>query len=406
MYYSPPLNPSQLFSDEEVDSLVELVEEYSNLKIYTHLARMHLFIEYIRIMQTRSKKPIQSPLEVLIAITDRCNSRCIHCWADGLNSGNEIPTEKAKEVIKKLLDSNILHISLSGGEPLLRKDIFDLVSYMKDHSVSVSLLTNGLLLNEKTVSKLSKMLDDDDIIQVSLDGPDENTYLRQRGVNAFNKVVNGIRLLKESGINVRVNFVSTFLNTNKLVDTYLLVNELGVDIFSCTPLYPYSKGEKIYSKLVEIEYLKELLKLPRIKSELGLKTHLYIVLPLQVFEVIYDKYPKRGAPVHMPIFLSYENSVISINVRGDVYIGQLSFPEFKLGNILEENLRDMWDRAHEKELLPLTRDLSGTKCEECKFLHLCKGGDTALTYRRYRTLNKPDPYCMLDPNLRGGGQFD
>jgi len=386
-----------LFSDNEVIALKDLLSYYPNMYIYSRLARIHLLIEYIRLSQLKARKPLKAPLEVLFAITDRCNSNCIHCWAEGLNHGKDLPTKTIIDIIDKLADAGVLHVTLSGGEPFLRSDIFDLIIRLKEYRIAVTILTNGVLLNEKTVNKLAKILDGDDIIQVSLDGPNEAVYFKQRGIKAFHRVIDGIKLLKNHGIIVRTNFVATYVNVDYLVDTYILSNELGVDIFSCSPVYPRSKGEKIHNRYTELKYLKELAKLNILRKSNNFKTMIYPVLPLIAFEILYDYYDNGKTVEEMPIFLPIENSVCSMNVEGKVFPGHLSFKKFQLGDLKEKSLLDIWNEAHEKGILPLVRDLSKTKCMKCKFLHLCRGGDTALTYRAYGTLDMPDPYCTLNP---------
>lgn len=392
-----------MFADAELrTSELEVLKgilSYS-LNIYTHnrIAKIHSLIEYMRIAQLKFRKPLQAPLEVALAITDKCNSNCIHCWASGLNRGNDLPPKVLNSVIEKLADANVLHTTLSGGEPFLRPDIFDLITQLKEYGIAVTILTNGTLLTESVVSKLARILEEDDIIHVSLDGPNEIIYLKQRGLKAFYRVIDGIKLLKKNGITVRTHFVATFVNVNYLVDTYMLSNDLNVDIFSCSPVYPQSKGEKIYDPVVELKYLKEVAKLNVVKDTSDLKTMIYPILPILVFKTLYNYYNDRKTTEEMPLFL-VENSMCTMNVNGKLFPGNLlHFKEFQLGDIKEKSLIDIWNDAHEKKILPLTRDLRGTKCIKCKFLHLCKGGDIISTYKVYRTLDKPTPYCTLVTN--------
>jgi radical SAM protein with 4Fe4S-binding SPASM domain len=385
-------------STSELEALKTTLSCSPNVSTHEHVAKIHLLIEYIRIAQLKFQKPLQTPLEVGLVITDRCNSNCIHCWASGLNRGNDLPTKVLKSVIEKLADANVLHTTLTGGESFLRPDIFDLITHLKEYGIAVTILTNGTLLAESVVSKLARILDEDDIIQVSLDGPNETIYSKQRGLKAFCRVIDGIKLLKKYGITVRTHFVATFVNVNYLVDTYMLSNDLNVDTFSCSPVYPQSKGEKIYDRAVELKYLKEVAKLNIVKDTNGLETMIYPVLPILAFKTLYNNYNDRKTTEEMPLFL-VENSMCTINIDGKLFPGNLlHFKEFLLGDIKEQSLTDIWSDAHEKKILPLTRDLRGTKCIKCKFLHLCRGGDVSLTYKAYRTFDRPDPYCTLVAN--------
>lgn len=93
------------------------------------------------------------------------------------------------------------------------------------------------LFTEESVKRLSKIFDENDYVQVSLDGL-EKSYMKQRGVDDFKHVVANIQLLVTYGINVRVNMTITHLNVNDMLGVYELLRDIGIASFSISPVYP------------------------------------------------------------------------------------------------------------------------------------------------------------------------
>lgn len=151
------------------------------------------------------------PLTVIFNITNRCNSRCKHCYASysERDTSGELSTEQVKRLISDLRDNGCLRISFSGGEPLLRKDIEELIDYVQKMGMKVTLNSNGILIPEY-LSVLKKL----DALAVSLDGrPEHHNILRGEGTGE--KALFGIKSAVEYGIRVHSN---TVLNKYNLDD--------------------------------------------------------------------------------------------------------------------------------------------------------------------------------------------
>jgi len=158
------------------------------------------------------------PLRVMHFVTYRCNLSCKYCgiWSYKIR---EMTTEEAKEAIKEFADAGTFHWVFTGGEPLLRKDIGELIDYLKDSGIAVTLTTNGILLKKK-IEEVKNV----DYFVVSLDGPKEiNDDVRGEGV--FNKVIEGVKEAKKKGIEVvlnatlsRKNVENNFYGIRKLID--------------------------------------------------------------------------------------------------------------------------------------------------------------------------------------------
>ena len=141
------------------------------------------------------------PRLIFWEVTKGCNLRCIHCRATAteLSSINDLPSTKALNIIKQVSQLSLPILVLSGGEPLFRKDIFELASYGRDCGLRVALATNGTLVTKEVAHKIV----DAGVrrVSISLDGADAATHDSFRGiVGAFDQAVQGLRNLKALGM--------------------------------------------------------------------------------------------------------------------------------------------------------------------------------------------------------------
>ncbi len=145
------------------------------------------------------------PLNVYLAVTNRCNLKCYYCYGDYFNRGDwpEFTTEELFRLIDDLSRSGTCLLQLQGGEPLLRDDIDLLVDRVNRRGMICDMITNGLLVEKKleTVKKL-------DSICISLDGRREIND-RNRGPGTFDRIVRAIELTSSAGIPTRINSVLT-----------------------------------------------------------------------------------------------------------------------------------------------------------------------------------------------------
>lgn len=166
--------------------------------------------------------PVES---VNIELTHRCNLSCRHCSASAGTLCDEeiLSTEELISVLKKIIALNPQNICVTGGEPLVRKDIFIILDYLRNHySGALSIMTNATLVNEKNVKTLAKYFVAWDI---SIDGVDEETCKPIRGAGVFAKVINAVRLLKENGVErISLSMVETSY-TQKYIKAFHELNE-------------------------------------------------------------------------------------------------------------------------------------------------------------------------------------
>ncbi len=138
--------------------------------------------------------------KVTFAITNKCNLKCSFCSQNSsMNSGEELSFDEIKTIIDKIMMFNPLKIVLTGGEPMIRKDFFDIIDYIKgNYKVDIQLCTNATLIDKYNINKLKNNIN---AVDLSIDGYDEESCSRDRGKGVYEKVVNSIKLLKTIGIN-------------------------------------------------------------------------------------------------------------------------------------------------------------------------------------------------------------
>jgi|SRR5579862_7733519 len=183
------------------------------------------------------------PRLIFWEVTKGCNLRCIHCRATAteLSSINDLPTTKALNIIKQVSQLALPILVLSGGEPLFRKDIFELASYGRDCGLRVALATNGTLVTPEVAHKIV----DSGVrrVSISLDGADAATHDSFRGITgAFDQAVQGLKNLKALGMSVQINMTIARHNAHQLPVVLEMSRRLGADALHTFLLVPVGCG--------------------------------------------------------------------------------------------------------------------------------------------------------------------
>ena len=209
-------------------------------------------------LKFKAKRP--TPLFASYNVTGRCNMRCVFCewWK---TDRPELPTKKALAAIDSVCSLGVPFFDLSGGEPLLRKDLGALAKRAASHGCLVSMNTNGTLLNESRLSELAGVLD---LVVVSLDGPKE-VHDKIRGVpGTYDKALEAIRLLKTNGIKVGINSVATPWNID-ILPSFIEELRSQVNFAQIQPIHPYPPPpQNVPSDKQVNRFVDYLLKLKRI----------------------------------------------------------------------------------------------------------------------------------------------
>lgn len=174
------------------------------------------------------KVPEQRLKDISFAISSRCNLNCKHCMVnvDNCSSNEFFTTSDIISSLDKIIAANPEGITLTGGEALLRKDLEEIILYLrKNYEGHISLMTNGTLINKTNVKYITENVNS---IDISLDGVNEETCSLIRGKGVFKKVVSAINLLKENNYNkISTSMILSANNQNYIDDFFDLNKELG-----------------------------------------------------------------------------------------------------------------------------------------------------------------------------------
>jgi len=159
-------------------------------------------------------------------ITRRCNLNCLHCISSVGNRRKELDKESALKVIDILKDWGCEEINFTGGEPLFRQNIFDILEKAKQNKIKVNLLSNGTLINSRNVKQIKNYVDE---IGISLDGASSEINDAIRGDGSFKKIVNAISLVKKHKIPTSLYITICKLNINDFENILRLTKFLNIN---------------------------------------------------------------------------------------------------------------------------------------------------------------------------------
>lgn len=346
------------------------------------------------------------PRLIFWELTTGCNLRCVHCRASAteLMSPSDLNYEECCKVIDQIAEYAPLILVLSGGEPLWRRDVFDLAKRAASKNIRVALATNGTLVDEA----MAQRIEESGILRVaiSLDGADRLTHDTFRGqAGAFDAAVAGIRNLNELGISTQINTSVARHNVHQLPDILKLAQSLGVDAFHLFLLVPVGCGLTIaeeqsiqgeeYERILNWFYERSL------DSGLELKAtcapHYYRIMRQRRAEA-----RRAGQPV--PELVSHGmhattrgclagSGVCFISHEGLVY--PCGYLPVEAGDLRKQQFRDVWENAQVFHNLR-DPDLLEGKCGICEFKQVCLGC-RARAYGMTGDYLAEEPFCIYQP---------
>ncbi len=340
-------------------------------------------------------------------ITRRCNLKCIHCRsASGLTVTRhpDFPTKEAFRIIDDIADFVKPVIVLSGGEPLLRKDVFDIARYGAEKGLRMCLATNGTLVTDGVCEKIAES--GIKIVSLSLDGASEDVhddFRKQKG--SFSGTINAAKLFKKYGIEFIVNSSFTKRNQEDIPKVYKLAKELGATAWYMFMIVPTGRGEEIMNELISKEDYENILEwhynMEKDEKDMLVRPtcapHYYrIVLQKskkedRKFERRTLKFSTGGAKGCIAGQL-----IALIDVDGNV-LPCSYFPK-SAGNLKEKSFKEIWENS---ELFKELRDFKKYKgkCGSCEYINVC-GGCRARAYSVYGDYLDEEPFCMYIPKKR------
>jgi len=338
-------------------------------------------------------------------ITRRCNLKCIHCRSSSelaVQAHPDFTTEEAFRIIDDITSYAKPVVVLSGGEPLLRNDVFDIASYGTEKGLRMCLATNGTLVTEEICTKIRDS--GIKIVSLSLDGSNEavhDDFRSQKG--AFTGTVHAARLFKSFGIEFIINSSFTKRNQEEIPKVYQLAKDLGATAWYLFMIVPTGRGEEILQELISKEDYEKILEwhYDMEKDENNL-----LVRPTcapHYYRIVLQKAKKEGE--------KFQRRTLKFSTGGSkgCIAGQLIalidvdenvlpcsyFPK-SAGNLKEQSFQEIWEQS---ELFRELRDYKKYKgkCGSCEYITVC-GGCRARAYSVYGDYLAEEPFCSYMPS--------
>jgi len=346
-------------------------------------------------------------------ITNRCNLGCEHCYSrSGPNShaGDELDTDEAFDLIDDLAGMGVPLVLFSGGEPLMRGDIWDLAEHAGEKGIKTALSTNGTLITREVAEKIR-----DSGIEyagISLHGARATNHDRFRNSpGAIDRTIAGFARCREAGVRCGVRITLTNENSHELADLIDLSLAMGASRFCLYWMVPCGRGTDSYHRLqVGNTVVEDALGLLfRKAQEIDPSTMEFLTVdaPQDCIHLI-QSMERDGSPdlseaktllASLNGGCSAGDRVANIDPYGNVYPCQFArAPAFLVGNIRERPFSVMWA----EETHPVLHQFRGKKalisgrCRECRYFTLCGGGCRVRAYAETGDISAPDPFCFVE----------
>ncbi|MBL7053171.1 MAG: radical SAM protein [Candidatus Portnoybacteria bacterium] len=335
---------------------------------------------------------LEYPVFANIYLTNRCNLNCRHCIdSAGIiseqESKNELSNKEIYNIINYFLERGVENISFSGGEPLLHKNVFEFIAYLSKKNISVTLLSNIMLVDRKIAQKLKRS--GLYYLRSSIEGPNTRLHDWIRGKGSFKKLLTNLKYLKEVDLpKLGVSLVVHKKNFDFVESVVRLLLRIGIYHLTLTHLIPSGRGKKMKDLVLDKQEYKSLLEMKPVLEKRYPKMIIYMDSPLEAIMCSEDKNKLLECA---PCIVG--RCFLGIKANGDIYACPMR-DEVVIGNVRKDNLDDIWHNSTFLNLIRNTNLLKG-KCKTCRLKDFCGGGCRALAHLHYNDVLMPDPYCWL-----------
>lgn len=394
------LNHSEEYIDMLVDKTIYSFKDKYAVRLQEEKLERPIDFGFLKDANIKPDGILSAPLFVIWEITGACNLRCEHCLSSaGKPLPNELSTEEAMRLLDRLEAMKVFNINLSGGEPLMRPDIFDIIDYASEKNFSVDLLTNGALITEKVLNRL----EDSNIfnVQVSIDGIGETHDSFRGKKGTYERAINAIKLLRDANYNVSISSTVTKQNMSEIPRIIDMAIDLGISSFKTTLFMPAGRGKSNIDKYVltrqdtkdftymMIEKKKEVGNSIIINSETD---YPWLVKGL-------DKKVLESMKLDNSSKIGCTAGSSSFYITPDGKIAPCPFlRELVAGNVRESDLKEIWDNSPTFDIFRnITRGSLKGNCNDCEYLGImCYGGCRAAALAHTGDLYAEDPLCWKE----------
>ncbi|HEN21354.1 MAG TPA: heme b synthase [Desulfobacteraceae bacterium] len=334
-------------------------------------------------------------------VTRKCNLNCIHCRAgsDGGPYPDELDTAKCLEILEQISLVAKPIVILTGGEPLLRENIFDLAEHGTSLGLRMVMATNGTLLTGELVERMKTS--GIRRVSISIDGAGEEQHDRFRKVpGAFKKAMNGINLLKENNLEFQINATVTKSNAHDIQEILDLAIRLGAVAFHLFFLVPTGRAREMADQEITASEYDSLLRWFFRQTEKA-PLHLKATCAPHYYRILREEAHKNGQQVN---YATYGLDAVTRGCLGgtsfcfishDGIVQPCGYLELNCGDLKDASFQSVWQ---ESEVFKQLRDLSSYKgkCGRCPYLRFC-GGCRARAFEMTGDFLAEEPLCAFQP---------
>ena len=338
----------------------------------------------------------------------RCNLACKHCYATSadIDFAGELSTEEVFAVMDDLKSYGVSVLILSGGEPLLRPDIFDISRRAKDMGFYVGLSSNGTLITDNNINDIAAI--GYDYVGISLDGMrDTHDYFRRKQ-GAFDESIKGIQLCREIGIKVGLRFTLTQDNAQELPDLLQLMSDEVVDKFYLSHLNYAGRGNRNRSSDLHYEMTRKSMDLlfetcwQDVQSG---RQREFVTGNNDADGVYLLKWARQHIPEHVESLTRqltrWGGNASGVNISNIDNLGNVHpdtmWWDYTIGNVREHPFSQIWEDTSDPLMAGLKaaqRPLEG-RCAQCQHLSICGGNSRTRAWQLTGNAWAEDPGCYL-----------
>lgn len=338
-------------------------------------------------------------------ITRTCNLKCIHCYSnsDAQKYSGELTTDEAKKFIDDCAAFKVPVLLLSGGEPLIRHDVFELIKYANSRGIRTTFSTNGTLINKKTARRIKDLKVG--YVGISLDGLGEANDKFRGQSGAFEKALQGIRNCLEVGQRVGLRFTINRYNFHDLDNIFRLIKEEKIPRVCFYHLVYSGRGSQMMQHDITHQESREAMDIIiRYTEELGDKCEVLTVDNHADIVYLYLKYCQKDLSRAEKIMeLMQRNggnrsgiAFGNVDSLGNVHPDQFT-QNHTFGNVRDRAFGNIWTDINQPILAGLKdrKPLLKGRCSKCKWLNVCNGNFRARAEAVFNDFWESDPACYL-----------
>ncbi|MFN3649963.1 MAG: radical SAM protein [Armatimonadota bacterium] len=360
--------------------IIDFFEQFYGLGYFTLEGRLSATVLDLEVPEDHLAGPLSLHLEVVAA----CNLTCTHCFAGALPRREEpLSLAELDRLFGEMAALGTFRLGLTGGEPLLRKDLLQIIDLALGHGLCPCLTTNGLLLTEELARELGKreLL----WLNVSLEGATAETNDRVRGIGTFDRVLERLELLRK---HARFTLAFTLMQSNvaEVEACAELAARVGAHTAVFRPLYPVGTAQEHLDLMPTFQQyhdaLDRLVALEGREAAGG-----FDLRPIDPFTPQLRQ--ETQSRVHQNFGCGAGNLVCSVSVSGDVNPCSFLGPAFVAANVREQSLAEIWHRSQVfQQMRSLVIDEPAGRDETARFAGGCRARALVLN----GSVDAPDPW--------------